>query len=240
MTLIKNTIQGAKLLATSFFMLSLIACGSGSYVENADRNEIVTLGDSIFDLSGDIQRILEDRAGQTFRDYTLSGAELSGGLIANSVERQYSDANATDSNIDTIVMNGGGNDILIPAIILDPYGCRTHWWRWSISRKCTNLIDDQYVNLVNLMNQIDNDGVDNIIYLGYYELPRSNKNLTSALNYGVERLNDACSNTSANCTFLDPRGMVPAEDVLSDNIHPTSAASLTLANLIWPELQPLL
>jgi hypothetical protein len=221
-------------------MLSLIACGSGSYVESADRNDIITLGDSIFDLSGDIQSILEDRAGQTFRDYTLSGAELSGGLIANSVERQYSDATSTDSNIETIVMNGGGNDILIPAIILDPYGCRTHWWRWSISRSCKNLINDQYVTLVNLMNQMDNEGVDNIIYLGYYNLPRSNSNLDGALNYGDDRLSQACNNTTGNCTFLDPRGMVPAQNVLSDNIHPTSAASLTLADLIWPKLQPLL
>ena len=240
MTMLKNLVHTAKALVGSLLMLSLIACGSGSYVENADRNEIITLGDSIFDLSGDIQRILEDRAGQTFRDYTLSGAELSGGIVANSVERQYSDAKSTDANIETIVMDGGGNDILIPAIILDPYGCRTHWWRWSISRSCKNLINDQYVNLVNLMNKMDNDGVSNVLYLGYYELPRGNANLTSALNYGDDKLSQACSNTTANCTFLDPRGMVPAQDVLSDNIHPTANASRTLADLIWPKLQPLL
>ncbi|MFY0641189.1 MAG: SGNH/GDSL hydrolase family protein [Bermanella sp.] len=240
MTILKNLVHTAKALVGSLLMLSLIACGSGSYVENADRNEIITLGDSIFDLSGDIQRILEDRAGQTFRDYTLSGAELSGGIVANSVERQYSDAKSTDANIETIVMDGGGNDILIPAIILDPYGCRTHWWRWSISRSCKNLINDQYVNLVNLMNKMDNDGVSNVLYLGYYELPRGNANLTSALNYGDDKLSQACSNTTANCTFLDPRGMVPAQDVLSDNIHPTASGSLTLADLIWPKLQPLL
>ena len=117
MTTLKNWVNSAKTVAASFALLSLIACGSGSYVETADRSEIITLGDSIFDLSGDIQRILEDRAGQTFRDYTLSGAELSGGIVANSVERQYSDAKSTDANIETVVMDGGGNDILIPAII---------------------------------------------------------------------------------------------------------------------------
>ena len=87
MTMLKNLVQTTKALVGSLFMLSLISCGGSNYVENADRNDIITLGDSIFDLSGDIQRILEDRAGQTFRDYTLSGAELSGGIVANSVER---------------------------------------------------------------------------------------------------------------------------------------------------------
>ena len=72
MTFMKNWVNATKALVGSFCILSLIACGGGNYVENADRNEVITLGDSIFDLSGDIQRILEDRAGQTFRDYTLS------------------------------------------------------------------------------------------------------------------------------------------------------------------------
>ena len=232
--------QLAKALASAAIMLSLIACGSGNYVENADRNDVITLGDSIFDLSGDLQRFLEEEAGETFRDYTLSGAELQGGIIANSVYQQYSDAKATDSNINTIVMDGGGNDILIPAMILDPYGCRTHWWRWSISRSCKNLINDQYVNLVNLLNQMDSDGVDDIIYLGYYELPRGNANLGSALEYGDNKLGEACENTTAACQFVDPRGTIPAEYVLSDNIHPTTEGSRVLADLIWPKLQPLL
>lgn len=232
--------QLTKALVSAALLLSLIACGSGNYVEQADRNDVITLGDSIFDLSGDLQRFLEAEAGETFRDYTLSGAELEGGIIANSVYRQYADAKATDSNINTIVMDGGGNDILIPAMILDPYGCRTHWWRWNISRSCRNLINDQYVNLVNLLNQMDSDGVDNIVYLGYYELPRGNANLEKAVNYGDDKLGEACANTTASCDFVDPRGMIPANYVLSDNIHPTTEGSRVLADLIWPKLQPLL
>lgn len=219
---------------------TLAACGSSPYVEDADRNEIITLGDSIFDLSGDLQMFLEQDAGQTFRNYTQSGAELTGGVIATSVQNQYSDAKQTDSNIETIVMDGGGNDILIPAMVLDPYGCRTHWWRRNIRSSCENLVNDTYVDLVNLLNTMDSDGVDNIIYLGYYELPRTNANLTKAVNFGDDRLGDACNNTTANCTFVDPRGQIPANHVLSDNIHPTTEGSRTLADLIWPELEPLL
>ncbi len=215
----------------------LVACGGTSYVENADRNDVITVGDSIFDLSGDLQRFLEEEAGQTFRKYTLSGAEIAGGVIATSITQQYSDAKATDDNIKTVVMDGGGNDILIPAIILDPYGCRTHWWRWSISSSCRNLIDDIYIDTVNLLNDMGNDGVENVIYLGYYELPRGNANLLGALNYGTQRLGEACSNATANCTFVDPRGYIPAAHVKWDNIHPTEEGSRTLADLVWPQLQ---
>ncbi len=233
-------VQLIKRISLLLLISTLAACGGSPYVENADRNEIITLGDSIFDLSGDLQRFLEQEAGQTFRNYTQSGAELSGGIIATSVVNQYRDAKRTDNNIETVVMDGGGNDILIPAMILDPYGCRTHWWRWSISRSCKNLINDTYVDLVNLLNQMDNEGVQNVIYLGYYELPRGNANLTQAVNYGDDRLGAACANTTANCQFVDPRGQVPANHVLSDNIHPTTEGSRTLADLIWPHLEPLL
>ena len=232
-----------KLLKVSILYISftaLVACGGSEYVENADRNDVITIGDSIFDLSGDLQLFLEQKAGQTFRNYTQSGAELTGGIIATAIDVQYSDAKTTNSNINTVVMDGGGNDILIPAMIGDIYGCRTQWYRWDISNRCKNLVDNVYVDLVELLNQMDEDGVQDVIYLGYYELPRGNDNLLNAVNYGDERLGSACLNSTVNCTFVDPRGSIPAEFVLSDNIHPTSEGSQVLADLIWPHLEPLL
>ena len=87
---------------------------------------------------------------------------------------------------------------------------------------------------------MDADSVQNVIYLGYYELPRGNANLLQALNYGDDKLGEACANTVANCTFLDPRGTIPANYVLDDDIHPTTEGSQVLADLIWPHLQPVL
>jgi len=233
-------VQIVKRLVAVSALSTLVACGGGSYVESADRNDVVTVGDSIFDLSGDLQRFLEAKAGETFRDYTLSGAELTGGIVARAINLQYADAKATDSNITTIVMDGGGNDILIPAMTGDFYGCRTRWWRSSISSSCKNLVNNVYVDAVNLLNTMDADGVQNVVYLGYYELPRDNANLTAAVNYGDQKLGEACANTTANCTFVDPRGTIPANYVLDDDIHPTSEGSQVLADLIWPHLQPLL
>jgi lysophospholipase L1-like esterase len=228
----------ASFLATT--ILALVACGGETdYVETADRNDVVTLGDSIFDLSGDIQRMLEEKAGQTFRDYTVSGAMLTGGPL-RAVDLQYADANVFNSNIDTIVMNGGGNDILIPSAIGDFYGCRTNDRRENITRRCRNLVNNVYVDLVNMLNAMDSNGVQNVVYLGYYELPRSNADLKTVLEYGVERLADACSNTIANCDFVDTFGIIPANLVEDDDVHPTTEGSQVLADLIWPRLQALL
>lgn len=230
-----------KIVGTCLVAASVVGCTGNPYEENASRMDVITLGDSIFDLNGVIEDTLESYAGETFRDYTQSGAELSGGLFATAVVDQYDDAKATDSNISTIVMDGGGNDILIPAIALDPYGCRTHWWRWNPSRSCVRLIEEQYINAVNLLNEMNSDGVDKVVWLGYYELPRGNANLTKALNIGDDYLGYACEVAgNADCSFVDPRGTVPASQVESDNIHPTPAGSVNLANQIWPVLQPAL
>jgi lysophospholipase L1-like esterase len=229
-------VASACLLATG-----IVGCSGNPYEESADRMDVITIGDSIFDLNGVIEDTLEGYAGETFRDYTQSGAELSGGLFATAIDQQYVDARNTDSNIDTILMDGAGNDILIPATLFDPYGCRTRWYRWNPSRSCVNLITDQYVTAVNLLNQMDADGVNNVVWLGYYELPRGNANLTKALNIGDDYLGYACEvSGNADCSFVDPRGTVPASQVESDDIHPTPAGSVNLANQIWPVLQPLL
>jgi len=231
----------AKMLSVCVIAASAIGCTGNAYVETADRNDVITLGDSIFDLNGVIQATLEDNAGETFRNYTQSGAEISGGSLAPSVESQYATANATNGAIDTVVMDGGGNDILIPATLFDPYGCRTKWYRWNPSQSCVNLLGDIYVSGVNLLNQMDADGVQDVVWLGYYELPRGNANLTEILLLGDAYLDHACNTaTTANCHYVSTLGTVPASQVISDDIHPTPEGSVNLAGQIWPVLEPLL
>ena len=87
---------------------------------------------------------------------------------------------------------------------------------------------------------MSNDGIDNIIYLGYYELTGKLDNLNQAVSVGNNWLDLACESTVANCIYVDPRGKIPEWQVESDNVHPTPAGSANLASQIWPVLEPLL
>ena len=63
----------AKFLLASILAIALTGCGgaggllSNPRVSDADNDQVITIGDSIFALSGELQDFLEDRAGESFR-----------------------------------------------------------------------------------------------------------------------------------------------------------------------------
>jgi len=112
------------LLSVRFVVILLVlamstACGliSVPWIRSATMNNVVNIGDSIFALSGKIHSNLTTLAGKSFRNYCVSGSYLSGSsiLTSNSVAVQYATARNDNSNIKTIVADGGGNEVLIPA-----------------------------------------------------------------------------------------------------------------------------
>lgn len=227
--------------------LVLCSCGAGTLMSvdpltDADNDEIVNIGDSIYALSGDIYTNLESKAGETWRHYAISGSQIVGGFLADPIPDQYETAKGDDNNIRIVYMDGGGNDILIPAIALDPYSCKNcnYWWCGNLSQSCKDLIDDVYVETVDLLNQMDADGVEKVVFLGYYHLKwgllGDLRKLDDAVDYGDKRLKDACINSTANAVFVDPRASFEGKEssyIIADGIHPTAQGSAVLANLIW-------
>ncbi len=217
---------------------------SNDKVTDADNNKVVFVGDSIFALSGEIQDQLESKAGETFRRYTVSGAELTGQLIAPSIPDQFREAVSDNPDIDTIVGDAGGNDILIPAIVLNSNSCKTPWYRFGrLSQKCKDFIDNIYVVGVDFLNEMAEAGVRQGILVGYYYTKNGLfrlKDMKEAVDYGNATLARACENSVLNCTFVDPRPVISKNDIIFDGIHPTDSGSQKIADLIWPKLQPLL
>lgn len=236
----------ASSLAVVFTIVGGAGCGfvaSVPWIRSASVNHVVNVGDSIFALSGQIQNYLHSYSGKTFRRYATSGAEMKGGdLIAPSVVNQFAIARGDNSNIQTVLMNGGGNDILLPVLTLfDIHNCKRDWWESSLSTSCKNLINDIYVDGVNLLSEMHARGVNKVLYVGYYYTKNSLISgnlgaLKDAINYGDTKFAAACANSPVSCTFIDPRSSVTSSDIISDGIHPTTSGSQKIANLIWPHL----
>lgn len=244
-----HCIKFIKLLGGLSMASLLTACigGVDSRVTDADNNDVLFIGDSIYALSGEIQDNLEEEAGQTFLRYAKSGAQLFNGFAGiQTIPDQFEEAIEDNPGIKTVVMNGGGNDILIPAVLLDPYRCKTRWYHFGRLRSsCKEFIDGLYVQGLQVIDEFTKyESVSNIIYLGYYYtkfgLAGNLALLEEAVDYGDATLSRACDVSPIPCFFVDPRDEINNSDILFDGIHPTTSGSEKMADLIWPALEPLL
>ena len=104
-----------------------------------------------------------------------------------------------------MVGDGGGNDILIPAIAFNSNGCKTRWWQRGLSDDCRELIDSLYVEGVDFLNEVAESGVESGILTGYYYTKNSLvsgnlDDLEEAVDYGDKKLKKACQNSAAAIT----------------------------------------
>jgi lysophospholipase L1-like esterase len=165
-----------------------------------------------------IKENLETWCNCKIDNYAITGSSLEDGWVS-SIPSQYNDIKKL--NPKTIIMDGGGNDI------------------FSNKNKCLTLGDDckLLVNKIvdiakSLLNEIGNNGVHNIIYLGFYYL----QNLNEVIDYGTEKLSDVCNKlNNTNCYFSDPRNITMP--LSWDGVHPTNEGFKLLANNIWNTIQ---
>ncbi|MEH6490996.1 SGNH/GDSL hydrolase family protein [Halopseudomonas sp.] len=188
--------------------------------------DTMILGDSIFALSGDIHEYLEADLDENIGTYARSGCQLSGGNVLcsrlYSVERQY--ARASKTGIKTVIFNGGGNDIQLNS-------CRP-----SLTR-CMPLLNELEDKIAALVADMRDDGIEEIIFLGYYNATGGAEELREINNYSMNY--KAAAYPGMNVKFVDVRAAFAGKEaqyITSDGIHPTAAGSRVLADLLLQAL----
>jgi hypothetical protein len=218
-------------IALAFFVCS---CGMAD-MTNPTANEfnVIIVGDSIYDLDGFIHNSLQALTGYSYKDYSRSGDSTS------YIRDQYEEAIDDNPNVRTIIMDSGGNDIL-----MDVYwsqACQSS--TMTVSSSCRSYINGVLDDVEDLWTDMNDDGIDAIVHTGYYYLKRG---VATVLLYGGTRLNGAvkyadeqlaiCAGISpANLYFIDPRSSFSGHEssyIKSDGIHPTSSGGSVMANLI--------
>ncbi len=201
-----------------FIFQSSFAGGGGS---NNQTTKMI-IGDSIFALSGDIHSNLEDDLDESINTHARSGCQMIGGnLICSSyyaVPRQYS--RASKSGIKTVIMNGGGNDFLLG----DGGDCNTN--------TCINeVLSDIEAVIANLVADMKRDGIEEIIFLGYYAIDDAQNDAINNMSMAYK----AANYPAMGVKFVDTRAAFAGNErryISSDGIHPTAAGSEVLADLI--------
>jgi hypothetical protein len=221
-------------------------------------NEVVMIGDSYMSGSpyGQIgQDVVADSKQNWTRLYYFPGSAMNYGSGDLNIPYQYeTEALGASKDIKVVVMDGGGNDVLI-----DNRGCLT-----TVDSTCTSAIDMTLARGTALMKEMATGGVQHIVYMYYPHLstagggllPTPAPGVNMALDYALPKLEESCCGASfistmtnyscrgngpgTDCVVIDTVPAVtghlytdPVPYIQSDNVHPNAMGSQVIADLIW-------
>ena len=178
-----------------------------------DGSDVVTIGDSwmsIITNGGGIEGGL-DRAGTSYRHYSVAGTLLLNGQIPG----QYDQAKAINPNILTVIMTGGGNDIMFSN------GCAT-------KEACTMAVQQIADGLDMLWSTMADDGVKDVIYIAY---SKNAGTAPSDTRPDMAPIPKICTTGRIRCHSVDTTDLVGPTDTV-DGIHPTLPACDAIAKRV--------
>ena len=179
-----------------------------------DGKDVVTIGDSWMagPLNGSGIQAGLDRAGTDYRHYAVTATTLLSGQIPS----QYASAKRANPKISTVIMTGGGNDVMFTA-----GSCST-------PEACAMFSMMISAGLDKLWTEMANDGVKDVIYVQY----SANAGSTPAENRGkTSPVIPICNSGRIYCHSVPTTDIIARSD-LADGIHPGTAGNNRIAKRV--------
>lgn len=175
-------------------------------------DQVLIVGDSYFALSGEITHELRRLSGADCRDVSVSGTKM--GAIAAS----YTAHRTPQPKV--VIADGGGNDIL-----QNP-GCAP-----GCAQEEQAIVDAR-----NFFKQMAMDGVEDVVFLFYYDMP----SMKAGLDWMRPKMLAECQQSPVPCHFVDSQPLFAGMDASTytvDGIHPTKATADIIAKQVWDRMQ---
>lgn len=179
--------------------------------------DVVAIGDSwiSYDRNTGIQDSLRTVSGQPYRAYGAGGTQLLDGEIPS----QYARAKRENANIKTVIMTGGGNDLLRSNARGD-LATAGPFARMRIDQIADRLVD--------LWTEMSKDGVRDIVYVFYSR----GGGIAASVDYATKKIQPLCQALKpVRCHWIDSDTTLHM--VLRDSTHPTDAGFNALAKTIY-------
>jgi len=185
-----------------------------------DGQDVVTIGDSYMNLNGvdGTEESLDKITPTKYRHYAVPGTMVSDGAIPS----QWDQAKRDNPDIKTVVMTGGGNDIILNLINLG--SCSGAATEADLSQACLTALDGITAKVTELINQLEKDGVQDVFYMGYGRVTFAELGGTLERTRHVQEMNclDYDPTRTIRCHFVDPADEIGTM-IMGDGIHPTAA-----------------
>lgn len=188
-----------------------------------DGSDVLMIGDSWMSLGGAstaIQGGVLKASGQPYRAKGIGGTRLLGGFLT-PIPNQYRMAIEQDPDVKTVIMTGGGNDILQSGLQAD---CD------MMGEACGMQVEKILDALSGLWEEMAADGVQDVIYI-LYATPKG-VSVDFALPTG-DSAPARCAAVPAplRCHILETLDLVMGD--IPDGIHPSQEASDRIGKAVY-------
>ncbi len=229
-------------------------------------DEVVMLGDSYMDIGNVGPTIMKDANNAKYRHYYLAGASLNYGAGNFNIPYQFDTdalmdtAVANPKDIKVVIMDGGGNDVLI-----NNSQCLTIPLANDTGNTCHMAVDASVARGQKLEQDFMANGVQHIVYYFYPDLDPTvsgHANASDWLDYSYPKGAASCcgaANVPASgdlscrgtgpgidCVWIDMRPEFKGHNdhtkaasywFQSDNIHPSQPGADAISAKVWKAMQ---
>lgn len=220
-----------------------------------EPSQVLVIGDSLFamdpSLTGDTQPFgdnLEDLAREAgaldpeahYRDHSRSYATLTPSPLLPAIPAQYADARGADPDVQLLVLNGGGNDLLFyyrPCLMHESVEA------WAADPSCVASADEVLAAYADLLAMSFEDGVQAAVLVWY---PGWQDEVRVFVEYMAPRLQSLCADQVAGqCHFVDLRmpfdvdadGVPDPGMLAADDRHASEQGSRVIATEVWGAME---
>lgn len=222
-----------------------------------DPTEVAIIGDSY--ISWPTHTFVADlsaESGQAWPSYALGGTSMATGGLFGFIPPQFDAAIAAHPTIKTVIMDGGGNDIILPDTAMFPEGTEcTKTTDAPNIEDCQKIVDAAVEAASELLQRMADAGVEQVVYLFYPHIPGggliSGPNPNAILDYALPIIREVCESAvdltlgKLTCHFADmvppfegrPELFSDAFSPTGDGVHPNSEGSKVMAGVVWEIMQ---
>jgi lysophospholipase L1-like esterase len=204
-------------------------------------SNVVFIGDSYInyalahpELNGMIAALaIKDGAlqtGQNYTDYAVPGTTLSAGTP--QIPGMWTQAKAANKNIQVVVMDGGGNDVLINNMQCKVNGS-------SMDATCKMVVQASLNTAKMMISDMKASGVTEVIYFFYPHPPTGGWEID---DYAIPMLDAMCaglSDSKFQCRFINTVPIFANHNdwYASDGIHANATGEQAIADVIWKQMK---
>ncbi|MBN1654707.1 MAG: SGNH/GDSL hydrolase family protein [Deltaproteobacteria bacterium] len=188
-----------------------------------DGQDVITIGDSWMNIitnGGGIEGGLDRVTGKRYRHYALAATTV----LSEAIPRQYTSAKAFNPDIKTVIMTGGGNDVIMDMTIIGD--CMAG------GERCRQRLIEVMNRLAELWSEMSVDGVRDLFVINYSEV--------AGTGVGDIDVRDEYKEAIAQIPppivlhFIETTDIVNGR--LADGIHPTSQACTDIAQAVYDHM----